>query len=603
MKRFRRFFGDLGIKKKIILSSYMIVTPIMVLTSALIFARNYRNTISQKTESSWRSFRSLEESVDSYLAELTTLSAYISINSDIARILTSQTPEILNRNSQLWRQSAPMQTLLDMISLNGYVKTIAIYPENGVFPYLRCIDDSAYIQSIEQVRKTEQYSRALSLRGVSFPRRTAKGSTDTYYSSYADKITVCREAFDLSKKTPLGYIVIGADAQKFTELCISSMQDDKEGALVLNAWGEELAMCGKAEAAALEWLHSQEFLSLHYKQKSGKFIMGGLGVLISQKRTNGVITVKFVPQFTLGDIWINVAYTPALLLVGFLVALFPISVFVSNIISKPLKRICDAMALFKNGDFSQQVAVETQDEVGEVAAGFNLMVQDIKKLIDNNYVMALKEKESELAALQAQINPHFLYNTLDSLYFLAQGAQNEEIAEDILALSNLFRLVLGQGKGSTVRDEKELVCQYLQVQKMRFTKRLNYQVDISEDILDAEIPKLIIQPFVENAVVHGFENAASPCLLEVKGWLEDGQIHFSIKDTGIGMSEEQTRAIWQTDDSKRYSGQRIGKYAIKNVMERLELKYGDNFNLNIDSKIGLGTTVFIRIPLKEGTAA
>ena len=202
-----------------------------------------------------------------------------------------------------------------------------------------------------------------------------------------------------------------------------------------------------------------------------------------------------------------------------------------------------------------------------------------------------------MIALQAQINPHFLYNTLDSLYWQAQNAGNEEIAEDILALSQLFRLVLGEGKGVIpVRQEKDLITRYLHIQKMRFSKRLEYSIEMEEAILDYSIPKLILQPFVENAIVHGFENTDVIGQLIITGKENNDNIVFTIQDNGTGMRQDQVEAIWSIDESVRYSSQRIGRYAIKKVKERLELKYKKDFVLEITSEIGNGTTVKIVVP-------
>ena len=258
------------------------------------------------------------------------------------------------------------------------------------------------------------------------------------------------------------------------------------------------------------------------------------------------------------------------------------------------------MEEFQKGDFTKQVEVISFDEIGEVTACFNQMVMSIKELIDNKYVMELQEKESELIALQAQINPHFLYNTLDSLYWRIQSDGNEELAEDILALSQLFRLVLGQGKGIIpVHMEKDLIANYLHIQKMRFGRRLNYEISIDEEIMEASIPKLILQPFVENAIVHGFENTEFGGSLLVTGKRKGDNLIFTVEDNGVGMSDEQIEAIWNVEDSKKYSGQRIGRYAIKNVKERLALKYQSNFKLTIESIIGKGTTVTIMIPWEK----
>ena len=228
------------------------------------------------------------------------------------------------------------------------------------------------------------------------------------------------------------------------------------------------------------------------------------------------------------------------------------------------------------------------------------MVGDIKKLIDENYVIKLSEKESELAALQAQINPHFLYNTLDSLYWQATEAGNDEIAESILDLSQLFRLVLNQGKSVvTIEQEINLITHYLQIQKMRFPRKINYEITVAPEVAKVKIPKLILQPFVENAIVHGFENVSTACLLTVCAERQEDYVRFVIKDDGIGMNKEQLASLWESEPAN-YSKVRIGRYAIKNIRERLQLRYHDAFHLEILSDVGKGTTVILEVPYEEG---
>lgn len=315
---------------------------------------------------------------------------------------------------------------------------------------------------------------------------------------------------------------------------------------------------------------------------------------------NASIVCKIVPGYHKQMRILDIVYMPVILLLGMLIGLLPLLVLISNAVTKPLRELSVAIEKFSGGDFEQQVDVTTDDEVGEVAKCFNRMVGDIRTLINENYVITLQEKESELAALQAQINPHFLYNTLDSLYWQATDAGNEEIAEDILALSQLFRLLLNQGKSDvTVGQEIELISRYLQIQKVRFEKRLNYEILVEEDIRRVKMPKLILQPFVENAIVHGFENVSIPCRLTVTGKREGDFVRFEVSDTGIGMRQDQIDAIWEKEN-EQYAKQRIGRYAIKNIRERLQLKYKDDFKLQIKSRVGHGTTVILMIPFEEG---
>lgn len=596
----RKWINQLGIKKKLIFYSYLIITPILLIISIFLFIRNYRNFQYLQTQTNMQSVQSLSDSMEVLQMDMIDLCTYISINNDITKILSSDDTDILNKKSKLWLQDAPMQIIQDMIALKGYIKTIALYPENGVRPYLRCIDASSYIIDLDTVRNAANYNEAIRKKGKILWLSAPKDQNDIYQANRTDKIVLHRIIYDQSKKNVLGYLVIGAEADKFTDFCKNIADRNDEGILVLSPEGNELIRYGVIDEKMIKYLTREDYLSKLYKENNSHFNFGEYIIFSSRNQTTGTYVFKILPKSDIKLQMYDIAFEPVALLMGFLAGLFPILIFVSNIVSKPLKKLCIAMENFKKGDFSQQVEVNTKDEVGIAAACFNLMVTDIKTLIDNNYGMALKEKESELIALQAQINPHFLYNTLDSLYWRAQEAGNEEIAEDILALSQLFRLVLGQGKGIiTVEQERELISEYLHIQKMRFSKRFKYEIHMEEDILDACIPKLILQPFVENVIVHGLEKMGTPCELLISGKNKDGYIEFCIQDTGIGMSEEQIEAIWSLGESNQYARQRISGYAIKNVKERLELKYHEDFSLEIKSQLGKGTVVYLTVPMEK----
>lgn len=596
----KKWISQLSIKKKLIFYSYLIITPILIVISIFLFIRNYRNSQRTQTEINMQSVQSLSDSMEVLQMDMVDLCTYISINNDITKILSSDQALRLNRNSKLWLQDAPMQIIQDMIALKGFVKTIALYPENGVKPYLRCIDASSYVIDTVSVRNTANYREAIEKKGKILWMEVPKGKNNIYQANRTDKIVLHRIIYDLSRKHILGYLVIGAAADKFTDFCRNVADQKDEGILVLSPEGNELTRYGVIAEKISDYLGGKEFLSANSKSSNMHFDYNQYLIFSSRNKKTGTFVFKILSKSDIKIQLYDIAFEPLILLMGFLAGLFPILIFVSNIVSKPLKKLCLAMEHFKEGDFGQQVEVNTRDEVGIAAACFNLMVTDIKTLIDNNYVMALKEKESELIALQAQINPHFLYNTLDSLYWRAQEAGNDEIAEDILALSRLFRLVLGQGKGIiTVELEKELISEYLHIQKMRFSKHFNYEINIEDNILEAYIPKLILQPFVENAIVHGFEKSGTPCRVIISGREKDGYIEFCIQDTGGGMSREQVEAIWNTGESNQYARQRISGYAINNVKERLELKYHEDFSLKIESELGKGTTVYLTVPLEK----
>lgn len=586
----RKRIRDASIGKKLIVYIYLIITPILLIISTCLFINNYRKNLAAEREMYQKSVENLSDGIDTMLNSVVELGTYISINNDILSILSAEDVAALNADSQLWVHEAPMRTLQDMIALNGQIKTLAIYPENGVTPYLRCTDATSYLSSIEQIRETESYQMALDKRGKISFGRVSKDGGGFYLANRTEKIVLYREIYDRSKQKRLGYLVIGAAAEKYIQLCENSLSVDTAGIVVVNEEGTELIRVGAIEEEILA-------LALMEEDKTPYQSYQNYDIYCDANKQTGITVYEMIPKDGIRENLWSIAMAPAALLFGFLAGLYPILLIVSKIVSKPLKELCVAMKRFEKGDFEQKVEVNTTDEVGEAAACFNQMVDAIRDLIDTNYVMTLKEKESELNALQAQINPHFLYNTLDSLYWRAVNDGNEELSEDILSLSQLFRLVLGQGSGViSIENERALIEEYLHIQKMRFSENLDYEIRMEEEILEHPIPKLILQPFVENAVVHGFERAGDNCFILVEGKRNGDWLEFTIEDNGAGMSSEQMKDIWEVPDTKRYAGQRIGRYAIKNVKERLDLKYHSRFSLDIESEKGVGTCVTIRIP-------
>ncbi len=588
----------MSIKKKLIFYGYMIISPVLFLICLVLLFHNYDKDVASRLENDLASVASLTESIDVLQADIEDFSTYLCINNEILNLLKEDDPQNLNGNARLWLEMAPMQIVQDMISLKGYIKTIAIYPENDLRPYLRCMDESAYVSDLDQVHQSGIYQRALASDNGMIWQYVPKGKGDIYETNRSDKVVLCRRIFDLTKKSTLGYVVIGADQNRFTEMCRTIVQKE-EGVLVLGKDANELCRVGDVDEEVEAYLKGDDFIRQDYKARKTHFTYGDYEVVCGQLDGGSSIVCKIVPRYSLQTNMLDIAHMPIVLLIGMLLGLLPLLVVISNLVTGPMQELSEAINKVSEGDFGQQVEVKTNDEVGEVARCFNRMVEDIRRLIDENYVITIREKESELLALQAQINPHFLYNTLDSLYWQAMNVGNEEIAETILALSQLFRLVLNQGeKEVTVGQEIELVSRYLQIQKVRFEKRLNYEISVEDAIKKAKMPKLILQPFVENAIVHGFENAIVPCRLTVTGKGEGDFIRFEVRDTGIGMRQDQIDAILEAKE-EQYAKQRIGRYAIKNIKERLQITYKGNFELKILSQVGHGTTVILSIPYER----
>ena len=309
---------------------------------------------------------------------------------------------------------------------------------------------------------------------------------------------------------------------------------------------------------------------------------------------------KTIGVISLNELFSQIIYLGAIL-TACLILVFIIALLVSrrlaSFFSGKIQDVLGAMKLASNGDFSVQLPVgEATNEFTELNLGFNNMVAEINTLIDTVYKAQILQKESEFKALQAEINPHFLYNTLDTICWQAKLGHNEDIFQTTFALAALLRASVGNKKlFVTIEEELSYVSDYIQIQKARYRDRITAEIDVPADLYRYQIPKLILQPIVENAFVHGLEMKRGQGLLTITGCRKNDTIIIRICDNGIGMSPEQIDGILnQPETSVSHS---IG---LANVHRRLRLLYGSTYGIRIQSAAGEGTAVTLTFPVREG---
>ena len=268
------------------------------------------------------------------------------------------------------------------------------------------------------------------------------------------------------------------------------------------------------------------------------------------------------------------------------------SVIQDRTVLKPLKQLEREMKKLKDGNFDVKLVSRSGDEIGQIIREYGNVIGQLKEMINKVYVSKMKQREAELIAVEAQINPHFLYNTLDSIRWLALKEKNYMVAEQLETLSEMFRHVLHNGREIvTVREEMNFINDYMFLQHAKYGSRINLIVRIDEALYDCLIPKLILQPLVENAMLHGLEPKLEGGRVEVAGWQEGETIRFSVRDDGIGANEEAIREMLAgtTRPSK--------VFALKNIDERIKLHYGEKYGLRFSGETGRGVEVEICIPL------
>lgn len=259
----------------------------------------------------------------------------------------------------------------------------------------------------------------------------------------------------------------------------------------------------------------------------------------------------------------------------------------------PIRRLAGTIEQFSDGNTNLAAVVETQDEIGELARAYNRMLDRLNQLIEEVYVEQIHRRDAEWDALQAQINPHFLNNTLNSIGALARLNGAADITRMVGALSRMFSMIVYE-KCHEVPLSKELeyVRLYTQIQKIRFGSRLSVTIEVPETLDQISIPRFSLQPLVENAIVHGIEPSTKGGEVFIRGWTEQDGDHLVLElhDTGIGIAPERLREVRET---KQAGERRIG---LRNIDERIRTRFGSGFGVTVESRLGEGTTVTVRLP-------
>ena len=280
--------------------------------------------------------------------------------------------------------------------------------------------------------------------------------------------------------------------------------------------------------------------------------------------------------------------------------------FISASVYIPIKKLHDVTTTITKNDLQVLVTSENTDEISELGQNFNIMILRIRELLNAK----VKEQEilqkAELKALQAQINPHFLYNTLDTIVWMAEAKKTDQVIEIVRALSSFFRISLSKGKDwISIREEIEHVRSYLVIQKMRYQNILNYKIEVDKDLMDGTILKLTLQPLVENAIYHGIKNKREGGTVIVRAQrVGDNLVRLEVQDDGVGFTPYKLAKIRAAmDDEVGEISMKEGGFGLENVHRRIKLYFGKEYGLYIQSKYLEGTQVVARIPLKNNLEA
>lgn len=569
MKKLLHWFNGIKLRYKLaIFYSLFCFLPVMLLFW-LSFLQ-MRSIIDDKGKMNLQSY--LQQSVSSMdrtLDGYNSLSDYIAFDRTLAEVFSMEYGTPYEQYEQLTQKVDPI--LRTASYFHGGMQQITIYTDNGM------VKHDTTVAPVSEIEETDWYQKTLEHPGlnwfVNYQEKTLFSARKLAFSGAREGVNILYMDVDYQKLfTPYAETLISECGLYIT---------DQDGKLVF----EESRFSGKNQNYDLTY---SEFLEQRDRGSTDYII------LCEQSNTTGWTVWLYQPVGLAGE-----AMRPIGVMAGvtILICIFVavLAYFItSGMVSSRIERLTHFMQEVQEGSMDMQMESDDRDEIGMLYRGFGSMMKRIRTLINEVYLSKITQKEAELKALQAQINPHFLYNTLSLINWKALAAGEEDISRMTLALSTFYRTALNRGR-NVLQVETELsnTRAYLEIQSMLHDGDFDYEIEAQTEILQCESLNLILQPLVENAIHHGIEEKTDGRgKITVRGWKEDNCVWFMVEDNGVGMEQEVADKIL-TMESKGYG--------VRNVNERIRLCYGEKYAMKVESVVGKGTKMTIHFPARRLT--
>lgn len=551
----------------------------------------------------------VNKSLDYYAGNIQNISYFIAMNPEIQAFL-NEGEAAIDDDHEEYRMSKFLQSFTTLYS---EVAGIIVVRPNGDY-----FSNEMYARTNESLTKEIWYQEAVGAKGIFKIIGHPSNRNVTTHSNYKDSevVSVVRAIQDPDTQKTLGVVLIDLKLRVIAET-VRDVRLGKSGYLmVINDKGESIYAPRNSKIGSLD-------VALLGQQPSGMFAqtVGNQKLqFIYQKSsfTNWTTVGVFAVQDSVQEIKDINLY---LVTFVFIVCMLGIaaSYYLSHSISRPISQLASFMRKVEEGNMSIRIPEEREDEIGLLGRSFNKMLSQMTRLISQVWSEQRLKREAELRSLQAHIQPHFLYNTLDTIQWLARKDGAKEATEMVEALSKLFRIGLSKGQEIIpLTNEIEHIQSYLKIQQTRYKDKLNYKIEVDGSCDDLFVLKLILQPLVENAIYHGIKERRGPGMIAIRAVISEEMLELIIQDDGVGMNDTRLaalRAVLEAvpDVSDMNAAQRAAadrspnqatSYGLRNVQERIRLSYGEMYGILIDSKEKSGTTVTIKHPIiRKGQSA
>lgn len=603
-----KILKNVSFRVKIFIIIFIAILIPTISVSTIIYIKSEKAITDQTERTITNSMNVVIGNIDSSLDAITEMSDSILTDNRLASIVALKGNYILGDRSQKYSE---LHDILNFFSnrvkntsmINGLLDSYYLYiPSQKTLidsksTYFENVNENEidFMQRLKENKDINSWfvSKPFEVDSLGFSQSRLAG----------EKLITYNKIFNDNKEKMAAVLAINVDTN-FISDNLSKIQTGALGEeiITLDTDGNIISHSDKniAGKKAEEYQRINQKIASLGKKSGSFFLQQGLEkdfVIYSiSENTDWRYTVIIPSQQVLGQVLEEIQQFLVIVFSITVLLVLVITYLLSYIFYKPLEKIVYAMQKIENRNLDVRIDDKRGDEYHKVYKGFNNMVTELNSLIRDLVNEKILKKEAEIKLLQAQINPHFLYNTLESIHSIAKIKKVEEISMMVSALSKFFRISLSGGKDVvTLKEATDLVINYLTIQNIRFNGKIDYKINIPEELMGYLVPKLILQPIVENSIYHGIEKRKGEGILSISAQGVNGAMQLTVEDNGVGIPDDKLLELRKSIEYDSFEDSK--NFALKNLNRQIKLMYGQEYGLSINSLEEKGTCVCIILPI------
>ena len=580
--------ADWKLCTKMIISYLLCIIVPLIIWGGVLYQTSRESILEERRSAAKQSVKQYNKIFDEYIRQVDSVTLLPYVDKDLQNYLL-QTPGKRSYAGYFNNIDSIYRILEDQFLINKEIDYISLASLNG---QILSLSANGRIRAEYEFLGNEEYAELFSSTGELI--FSSRHMSRYWFAPREPVFTVGRKILDFYEGFYSGYILVDCSMDIFDRVCKQMGEGEEKHVLIADGKGRLLYTSEKKNS----WENEESVLSLA-QQNTGKRLtwsMNGQEVysVMDTSETTGWTVYEVLPCSAILDS-IKPIRNVVFILSGCCIMLAILcSLIIANSISNPIRHLQKIMAQVEEGNTALRSDIKNQSEVGQLSLTFNHLLDRIEQLLTVIKGIEIKKREAQLDALMSQINPHFLYNTLESIRMMAVIEDQDDIARAIEALSDLFRYTIrGHSDIIDVEEELEYIKNYILLQKIRFEDRLQDEYDVDETLLHHKMIKLTIQPLVENAIVHGLTDSDCQGFIRISVKREGGDLLISVQDNGVGIAPNKLREITAQLNTGGEAGTGIG---LNNIHQRIVMYFGKGYGLSLTSRPMKGTCAVLRLP-------